>query len=29
VYLTNVVNLKLAAGSLDEADLVEINQWLK
>ena len=29
LYLTNVVNLKLAAGSLDEADLVEINQWLK
>jgi len=28
-YLLNVVNLKLAAGSLDEADLVEINQWLK
>jgi outer membrane protein len=29
VYLQNVVSLKLAAGSLDEADLVEINQWLK
>jgi outer membrane protein len=28
-YLLNVVALKLAAGSLSDADLVEINQWLK
>jgi len=28
-YLLNVVNLKLAAGSLNGADLSEINQWLK
>jgi outer membrane protein len=28
-YLLNVVNLKLAAGTLDEADLNEVNQWLK
>jgi outer membrane protein len=28
-YLQNVVNLKLAAGSLNGADLSEINQWLK
>ena len=28
-YLLNVVTLKLAAGTLDEADLNEVNQWLK
>jgi outer membrane protein len=28
-YLLNVVNLKLAAGTLGEADLTDINQWLK
>lgn len=28
-YLLNVINLKLAAGTLSEADLAEINNWLK
>jgi outer membrane protein len=28
-YLLNVINLKLAAGSLTEGDLLEINGWLR
>jgi outer membrane protein len=28
-YLLNVINLKLAAGTLTEADLAEINTWLR
>ena len=27
-YIINVLNLKVAAGNLSEADLAEVNSWL-